>query len=129
LKYRQLSFNQNKNNMSNMRNKVQLIGRLGAKAETKHFESGKAKATFSIATKDVFKNAKGEKVEETTWHNIVAWGKTAEIVEKYTDKGSEIAIEGKLSNRSYEDKDGSKKYITEVVAEEVLLLGEKVTSA
>jgi single-strand DNA-binding protein len=115
--------------MSNMRNKVQLIGRLGAKAETKRFDSGKLKASFNIATKDVFKNAKGEKVEETTWHNIIAWGNTAEVIEKYTDKGSEIAIEGKLSNRSYEDKDGSKKYITEVIAEEVLLLGEKVTSS
>ncbi|MCH6233430.1 single-stranded DNA-binding protein [Cognataquiflexum rubidum] len=115
--------------MGNMRNKVQLIGRLGAKAETKRFDSGKLKAFFSIATKDVFKNAKGEKVEETTWHNIIAWGNAAEVIEKYTDKGSEIAIEGKLTNRSYEDKDGQKKYITEVVAEEVLLLGEKVTSA
>ncbi|MCH6199569.1 single-stranded DNA-binding protein [Aquiflexum sp. LQ15W] len=115
--------------MSNMRNKVQLIGRLGAKAETMHFDSGKVKASFSIATKDVFKNAKGEKVEETTWHYIVAWGKAAEIIEKYTDKGSEIAIEGRLSNRSYEDKDGNKKFITEVIAEEILLLGEKTVSS
>jgi single-strand DNA-binding protein len=115
--------------MSNMKNKVQLIGRLGAKAETKHFESGKVKSSFSLATKDVFKNSKGEKVEETTWHNIIAWGGIAETIEKYTDKGSEIAVEGKLTNRSYDDKDGHKKYITEVVAEEVLLLGEKVTTA
>jgi single-strand DNA-binding protein len=112
-----------------MRNKVQLIGRLGAKAETKHYDTGKVRSTFNLATKDVFKNAKGEKVEETTWHNIVAWGNTAEVIEKYTDKGSEIAVEGKLTNRSYDDKDGVKKYITEVVAEEVILLGEKVTSA
>jgi single-strand DNA-binding protein len=115
--------------MSKIRNKVQLIGRLGTKAEVKHFETGKTKATLSLATKDVYKNAKGDKVEETTWHNLVAWGGTAEIIEKYTDKGSEIAIEGKLTNRSYEDKEGVKKYITEIVVEEVLLLGEKAVVA
>lgn len=115
--------------MSKIRNKVQLIGRLGAKAEIKHFDTGKTKASFSLATKDVYKNAKGEKVEETTWHNLIAWGSAADIIEKYTDKGSEIAIEGRLTNRSYEDKDGIKRYITEVVVDEVLLLGEKVSAS
>ncbi len=115
--------------MSKIRNKVQLIGRLGAKAEIKQFDTGKTKASFSLATKDVYKNAKGEKVEETTWHNLIAWGNAADIIEKYTDKGSEIAIEGRLTNRSYEDKEGIKRYITEIVVDEVLLLGEKVSAS
>jgi len=113
--------------MNRMRNQVQLIGRLGAKADVKHFESGKTKASFSLATKEIFKNNKGEKVEETTWHNVVAWGQPAEVIEKYTDKGSEIAVGGKLVNRSYDDKDGQKKYITEVQIDEVVLLGDKVS--
>lgn len=113
--------------MNRMRNQVQLIGRLGAKAEVKHFESGKKKASFSLATKEIFKNHHGEKVEETTWHNVVAWGQSADIIEKYTDKGSEIAVGGKLVNRSYNDKEGQKKYITEVQIDEVLLLGDKAT--
>jgi single-strand DNA-binding protein len=114
--------------MSKLRNKVQLIGRLGAKAEIKRFESGKVLASFNLATNEVYYNSKEEKVEETTWHHVVAWGKTAEIIEKFTDKGSEIAVEGKLINRSYEDKDGVKKYLTEVQVGEVLLLGDKVAS-
>lgn len=109
-----------------MRNQVQLIGRLGAKAEVNHYESGKVRASFRLATKEVFKNAKGDKVEETTWHSLVAWGQAAEVIEKYTDKGSEIMIAGKLVNKSYNDKEGNKKFITEVQVEDVLLLGEKV---
>jgi single-strand DNA-binding protein len=112
--------------MSKMRNKVQLIGRLGAKAEIKRLESGKVVANFNLATNEVYYNAKEEKVEETTWHHVVAWGKTAEIIERFTDKGSEIAVEGKLVNRNYEDKEGVKRYLTEVQANEVLLLGDKV---
>lgn len=112
--------------MNSLRNRVTLIGRLGAKADVKRFDDGKVKATINLATNDFYKNQKGENVEETTWHYVVAWGKSAEIIEKYTDKGSEIAVEGKLSNRSYTDKDGTKKYITEVVVDNVVLLGEKV---
>lgn len=112
--------------MSSMRNRVQLIGRLGTKPEIKEFEGGKIKASFRMATNDFYKNQKGESVEETTWHNVVAWDKSAETIQKYTDKGSEIAIDGKISNRSWEDKDGTKKYISEVVVDSVLLLGEKV---
>ena len=108
--------------MNALRNKVQLIGRLGDKIEMKTLESGKVVDRVNIATNEVYRNAKGEKVTETTWTNLVIWGKNAEILEKYTDKGSEIAIEGKLSNRSYNDKNGEKKYITEVVVNEVLLL-------
>ncbi|RPA68363.1 single-stranded DNA-binding protein [Cyclobacteriaceae bacterium YHN15] len=112
--------------MNSLRNRVTLIGRLGAKADVKRFDDGKVKATINLATNDFYKNQKGENVEETTWHYVVAWGKSAEIIEKYTDKGSEIAVDGKLSNRSYTDKDGTKKYITEVVVDNVVLLGEKV---
>ncbi len=109
-----------------MRNRVQLIGRLGTKPEIKEFEGGKIKASFRMATNDFYRNQKGESVEETTWHNVVAWDKAAETIQKYTDKGSEIAIDGKISNRSWEDKDGTKRYISEVVVDSVILLGEKV---
>jgi len=114
--------------MSNLRNKVQLIGRLGQAPEVKHLDSGKTVANFSLATNDNYKNAKGELIENTEWHNLVAWGKTAEIIEKYVQKGSEIAIEGKLTNRSWEDKDGNKRYTTEVLVNELLLLGDKKTN-
>ena len=114
--------------MSSIRNRVTLIGRLGAKADVKRFDDGKVKATINLATNEFYKNQKGENVEETTWHYVVAWGKSAEIIEKYTDKGSEIAVDGKLSNRSYTDKDGQKKYITEVVVDNVVLLGDKVAA-
>jgi single-strand DNA-binding protein len=108
-----------------LKNKVQLIGNLGNAPEVKTTESGKKLARFSVATNESYRNAKGEKVTETTWHNLVAWGKVADIAEKYLNKGSEIAIEGKLINRSYTDKDGNKKYITEVQVNELLMLGSK----
>ena len=111
--------------MSTLRNKVQLIGNLGNDPEIINLESGKMLAKFSIATNESYKNAKGEKVTDTQWHNIVAWGKTAEIVEKYVTKGKEIAIEGKLTSRSYETKEGEKRYITEVICNELLMLGSK----
>ena len=111
--------------MNNLRNKVQLIGRLGQNPEVKKLDSGKTVANFSIATSDKYKNAKGELIENTEWHNLVAWGKTAEIIEKYVKKGNEIAIEGKLTNRSWEDKDGNKQYRTEVLVNELLLMGSK----
>jgi single-strand DNA-binding protein len=112
-----------------LKNKVQLIGNLGNAPEVKTLESGKKMARFSIATNENYRNAKGEKVTETQWHNLVAWGKVAEIVEKYLTKGKEVAIEGKLINRSYNDKEGNKKYITEVQVNELLLLGAKSTEA
>jgi single-strand DNA-binding protein len=108
-----------------LKNKVQLIGHLGVKPEIKEMESGKKLAQFSLATSESDRNAKGEKVTETQWHRVVAWGKVAEIAEKYLDKGKEVAIEGKLINRSYTGKDGNKKYITEVQVSEMLLLGAK----
>ncbi len=82
-------------------------------------------AKFSLATNDFYKNAKGEKVEETEWHNIIAWNKTAELVENFLAKGKEVAIEGKLTSRSWDDANGNKKYITEVVCNEILFLGAK----
>ena len=108
-----------------LKNKVQLIGNLGNAPEVKTIESGKKLARFSVATSESYRNTNGEKVTETTWHNLVAWGKVAEIAEKYLTKGSEIAVEGKLINRSYTDKDGNKKYITEVQVNELLMLGSK----
>src|SRR3954462_811992 len=110
-----------------LKNKVQLIGNLGNTPEVKNIEGGKKLAKFSIATNENYRNAKGEKITETQWHNLVAWGKVAEIAEKYLAKGSEIAIEGKLVNRTYTDKEGVKKYITEVQVNEVLMLGEKAS--
>jgi len=111
--------------MNTLRNKVQLIGNLGNNPEIITLDSGKKLAKFSLATNEHYKNAKGEKITETYWHNLIAWNKTAEIVEQYLEKGKEIAIEGKLTSRSYDDKDGNKRYVTEVVVNEVLLIGYK----
>ena len=108
-----------------LKNKVQLIGHLGNQPDVRNTESGKKWARLSIATNEVYRNSKGEKVTETQWHNLVAWGKVAEIAEKYLNKGSEIIVEGKLISRSYTDKDGAKKQITEVQVSEVLMLGAK----
>jgi len=102
-----------------------LIGNLGNAPEIKTIAGGKKMARFSMATNETYRNAKGEKVTETQWHTIVAWGKVAEIAEKYLAKGKEVALEGKLINRNYTDKAGTKKYITEVQVNEILLLGEK----
>ena len=111
--------------MNALKNKVQLIGNLGNNPEIITLESGKKLAKFSIATNESYKNSKGEKVTDTQWHNIVAWNKTAEIIEKYLTKGSEVMVEGKLTSRSYDTKEGEKKYITEVVCNELLMLGTK----
>jgi single-strand DNA-binding protein len=110
--------------MNALRNKVQLIGHLGNDPEITNLDSGKKLAKLKLATNETYKNDSGEKITDTQWHNVVAWGKTAEIIEKYVTKGKEIAIEGKLTHRSYEDKNGEKKYFTEVVANELLLLGK-----
>ncbi len=112
-----------------LKNKVQLIGNLGNAPEVKTLESGKKMARFSVATNENYRNAKGEKVTETQWHNLIAWGKVAEIVEKFLTKGKEVAIEGKLINRSYNDKEGTKKYVTEIQVNEILMLGAKATEA
>ena len=110
--------------MNALRNKVQLIGNLGNDPEIVNLDGGNKLAKFSIATNETYKNAKGEKVTDTQWHNVVAWGKTAEIVENYLTKGNEIAVEGKLIHRSYENKEGEKRYITEIRCNELLMLGK-----
>lgn len=104
-----------------MRNSVQLIGRLGKDPEVKAFSKGK-KASFSIATTDNYKNQKGEKIHDTQWHNIVIWGKLADVAEKYLKKGNEVVVEGKLVHRVYE-AEGEKRYVTEISVNDILLLG------
>jgi single-strand DNA-binding protein len=106
-----------------LKNKVQLIGHVGQKPQSRTFEGDKKLVRFSVATNETYRNAKGEKVTDTQWHNLVAFGKVAEIAEKYLDKGTEVALEGKLVNRNYTDKEGVKKYVTEVHISELLLLG------
>ncbi|MFL1896699.1 single-stranded DNA-binding protein [Aquimarina sp. 2-A2] len=110
--------------MSTLKNKVQLIGNLGQDPEIITLDSGKKLAKFSLATNDYYYNKEGDKVTDTQWHQIVAWGKTAEVIENYVNKGQELAIEGKLTTRSYEDTAGAKRYITEVVCSELLMMGK-----
>ena len=111
--------------MNTLRNKVQLIGNLGSNPEIKNLDGGKKLAKLNLATNETYKNAKGEKVTETQWHNLIAWGKTADIIEKYLLKGHEVAIEGKLVNNNYTDKEGVKRYTTEIQINELLMLGGK----
>ena len=109
--------------MSTLKNKVQLIGNVGQEPTITNLESGKKVARLSMATNEYYKNTQGEKQTDTNWHTLVAWGKTAEIIEKYVTKGKEIAVEGKLIVRSYETSEGEKRTVTEVVVNELLLLG------
>lgn len=111
--------------MNTMKNKVQLIGHLGMNPEVKTTESGKKLAKLNVATNEMYRNAKGEKITDTQWHQIIAWGKTADIAEKYLLKGTEVVIEGKLINKSYTDKDSVKRYVTEIQANEILILSKK----
>ena len=111
--------------MKNIKNRVQLIGHVGNDPEIKHFEGDKLFARLSLATSETHKNKDGEKVTETQWHNLVAFGQPAKVIEQFVTKGKEIAIEGKLTSRNYEDKDGVKRYITEVLVNEILLMGAK----
>jgi single-strand DNA-binding protein len=110
-----------------LRNKVTLIGRTGKEVEIVNFEKGMI-AKVSLATSEHYINSKGEKVEETQWHNLVAFGKTAEIFQKYVEKGKEIGIEGRITYRNYDDKEGKKHYITEIRVDELLMMGSKSTS-
>lgn len=111
--------------MTTLRNRVQLIGNLGMDPEMVTFENGKKLAKFSVATSEVYYDTKGEKVEDTQWHNVVAWGNLAERTEKYLKKGSSLALDGKLVYRTYEDKEGQKKYMTEIVMNEMIFLSKK----
>lgn len=115
--------------MNAMKNRVQLIGNLGAAPEVRNLNSGKKVAQFSIATSETYKNSAGERVQETQWHQVVVWNKLAEIVENYLDKGRRVAVEGKLTYRSYEDKNGVKRYVTEILASDILMLDKKEKAA
>jgi single-strand DNA-binding protein len=112
-----------------LKNKVQLIGNLGNAPLVKNTENGKKLARFSIATNETYRGRTGEKLTETTWHNVVAWGKVADIAEKFLTKGKEVAIEGKLINRNYIDKDGIKRNVTEIQISELLLIGSEKPAA
>lgn len=111
--------------MTNLKNSVRLIGHLGQKPEVRTTSNGKKVASFSLATNDTYKDASGQKISETTWHSLIAWGKQVDFIEKYLDKGDEITIEGKLTNRNYVDKSGVKKYVTEIVVTDFLLMQTK----
>ena len=111
--------------MNALRNKVQLIGNLGNAPEIRTTDSGKKLAKFSVATNEIYRSQTGEKIKETQWHNLVAWGKVAEIAEKYLTKGKEVVVEGKLITRNYNDKEGNKKSITEIEVNDLLLMGGK----
>jgi single-strand DNA-binding protein len=108
--------------MNSLKNRVTLIGNLGQDPEIKTTESGKKVTHFTLATTDSYKNADGQKVNETTWHNIVAWNGLADIASRFLKKGREVAVEGRIVYRTYEDKKGSTKYITEIVLNDLLLL-------
>ncbi|MEQ6121619.1 single-stranded DNA-binding protein [Reichenbachiella sp. MALMAid0571] len=109
-------------------NKVILVGNLGKDPEVRHLENGRAVANFSLATSETYKNREGERVTQTEWHNVVLWTPLAEIAEKYLAKGGQVYIEGKLTSRSYDDKDGITRYRTEVVGREMTLLGSRPSS-
>ena len=111
--------------MKSLRNSVQLIGRLGKDPEVKSFDSGKKLASFSIATSDSYKNNKGEKVQDTQWHNVVIWGKLADVAEQYLKKGAEVCIEGKLIHKTYETAAGEKRYTSEINVNDFVMLGSK----
>jgi single-strand DNA-binding protein len=112
-----------------MFNKAIIEGFIGKDAELKATSNGNAVATFSVATDERFKNKAGEKVERTTWHNVVVWGKAAESLAQYLTKGKRVIVEGKISNRSYEKKDGAKGYVSEIIANNIVFLGSKGQSA
>jgi single-strand DNA-binding protein len=115
----------NFNNMNTLKNNVRLVGNLGMDPEVKSLDNDKKLARLSLATNESYKNDKGEKVTETQWHNLVLWGNQAKLAGDYLKKGDEVAIEGKLANRNYIDKDGIKRYISEVVVNEFLKLSSK----
>ena len=111
--------------MNNIRNKVSLIGNLGMDPEIKEFEGGKTVAKLSLATSETYKNSEGKKVTDTQWHNLIAWGTTAKFAEDYLKKGSEVAVDGKLVYRHFEDKNGSKRTVAEIVVNQFLMTGSK----
>ena len=111
--------------MNGLRNSVRLIGHLGDNPKMRKLDSEKSVANFSVATNETFRDQNGNKISETTWHKLVAWGKQAEVAEKYLKKGTEIAVEGKLTNRSYEDKNGETHFVSEIIVNSILVLDKK----
>jgi len=111
--------------MNTLRNKVQLVGNLGMNPEVRTTETGKTVARVSLATNESYKNAKGEWVKQTHWHNLVAWGKTAEMIAGKLQKGNEVMVEGKLTHREYTDRTGIKRQVTEVQVNELLVIEKK----
>lgn len=109
-------------------NKVMLIGNLGKDPEIRHLDNGKSRVTVSLATSETYKNKAGERISNTEWHNVVFWTPLAEIVDNYLRKGSKIHVEGKISTRSYEDKEGNMRYVTEIIAREMVMLDSKNSS-
>ncbi len=111
--------------MNALRNCVRVIGRLGDTPKVRQFENGRKIANFSVATNETYVDNAGNRKSETTWHKLVAYGPTAGVAEKYLQKGSEVAVEGKLTNRSYNDKNGETHYVTEIVVNSLLMLDPK----
>lgn len=112
---------------SSLNNSVRIIGNIGMNPEVKSFGNDQKLAKFSVATTETYKNANGEKEKTTQWHNVVVWGKLASVVEKYMQKGQMIALEGQLTSRSYTDKSGNKRYITEINANQIQMLAKKAS--
>lgn len=112
--------------MNSLKNRVILSGHLGQDPETKHFDSGKTYTKFSLATNETYRNDKGETVTETQWHNLIIWNGLAKTAEKILSKGKEVVVEGKLVSRNYTDKEGVKRYITEVVVSELMLIAPRI---
>ena len=108
--------------MNNLKNRVSLIGNLGIDPQIREVSNGRKMARFTLATSETYRNSKGDKVTETQWHNIVAWGNQAVYAESYMEKGQQVAIDGKLTHREYKDVKDEKRYITEVVVNEILIL-------
>lgn len=110
-------------------NKVILLGNLGKDPEVRAIDNGRKVARFTLATTESYRNQQGERVDQTEWHNVVFWGPVVDVIEKYLKKGNQVYIEGKINNRSYDDKDGVKKYITEIVGQNLTLLGGRPQSS
>ncbi len=110
-------------------NKAILIGNVGNDPEVRHLDAGTPVANFSLATSETYKNKEGERVTQTEWHNIVVWRGLAEVVERYVTKGQQLYIEGRIRTRSWEDKEGNKRYTTEIVADNLQMLGRKGDNA
>ncbi|RSK30106.1 single-stranded DNA-binding protein [Hymenobacter metallilatus] len=109
-------------------NKVILIGHLGKDPEVRHLEGGNTVANFTMATNEYYKDKQGTRVERTEWHTIAAWRNLAELAEKYLRKGQQVYVEGRIRTRQYQDKDNQTRYVTEIVAEEISLLGSRSTT-